>query len=252
MKPAARLAAVEKTKAAEVTKPAKAFKRRNGPDLAPSDPAQRHVVRAQIQATAEDSHAAGALGEASVSTDPAIQAAFSMRVIEGHKPDTGPGINELAYELEKRCEGVRAGDMSIVEDMLLTQAHTLDCLFGKMTRKAAINMAEYPEAFERYMRLGLKAQSQCRATLEALILAKNPPNVAFVKQANYAAGHQQVNNGPHAHGAEKQLPTNKLLGVTSGERLDFAAPKAASGANQELEAVGALHRPQDSERQDSR
>jgi hypothetical protein len=38
-------------------------------------------------------------------------------------------------------------------------------------------------------------ESQCRTTLETLATIKNPPDVAFVKQANYAAGPQRVNNG---------------------------------------------------------
>jgi hypothetical protein len=38
-----------------------------------------------------------------------------------------------------------------------------------------------------YLRLGLKAQSQCRATLETLAAIKNPRPVAFVQQANYCS-----------------------------------------------------------------
>ena len=45
------------------------------------------------------------------------------------------------------------------------------------------------------LRSDLKAQAQCRATLEALAEIKNPHPVAFVKQANISSGHQQVNNG---------------------------------------------------------
>ena len=44
------------------------------------------------------------------------------------------------------------------------------------------------------MRMALKAQSQCRATLETLATIKNPPAV-FARQANIAQGPQQVNNG---------------------------------------------------------
>jgi hypothetical protein len=44
------------------------------------------------------------------------------------------------------------------------------------------------------MRLALKAQSQSRATVETLAAIKNPP-VVYARQANFAAGHQQVNNG---------------------------------------------------------
>jgi len=48
-------------------------------------------------------------------------------------------------------------------------------------------------AAESYMRLALRAQNQCQATLRTLGEIKSPKNVAFVKQANIAKN-QQVNN----------------------------------------------------------
>ena len=45
-----------------------------------------------------------------------------------------------------------------------------------------------------YLRLGLKAQSQSRATLKPLALLNNPQSVAFVRQQNIGVN-QQVNNG---------------------------------------------------------
>jgi len=48
-------------------------------------------------------------------------------------------------------------------------------------------MGQYPEAFERYMTLSLKAQGQALATLETLAAIKCPP-VVFARQAN-------INNG---------------------------------------------------------
>jgi hypothetical protein len=79
---------------------------------------------------------------------------------------------------------------------LAIQAHTLDTIFNELARRSAANVGEYMEAAERYMRLALKAQSQCRATIETLAEIKNPKPVAFVQQANIANGPQQVNNGP--------------------------------------------------------
>ena len=48
--------------------------------------------------------------------------------------------------------------------------------------------------FETNMRIALRAQSQCRATLETLAAIKNPPMV-IAKQANVTTGPQQINNG---------------------------------------------------------
>ena len=93
------------------------------------------------------------------------------------------------------------------------------------------------------MRIALKAQSQCRATLETLAQIKNPP-VVFARQANIAQGPQQVNNGmtpagePRAGAGETEKPQNKLLEAQHGERVDFGAPGAAVGSDPELATVG--------------
>lgn len=46
----------------------------------------------------------------------------------------------------------------------------------------------------RLIKGALKAQNQCKATLQALVQLKQPSQTTFVKQANNAQGHQQVNN----------------------------------------------------------
>jgi hypothetical protein len=73
------------------------------------------------------------------------------------------------------------------------------------------------------MRLALKAQSQCRATLETLATVKNPP-VLFAKQANIANGPQQVNNGTPAPGpapaGKVETISNELMEAQGAERLD--------------------------------
>lgn len=77
--------------------------------------------------------------------------------------------------------------------MLNAQVNALNAIFAELSRRAALNMGEYPAATERYLRLAFKAQSHCRATVETLAAIKNPPTV-FAKQANIANGPQQVNN----------------------------------------------------------
>lgn len=124
--------------------------------------------------------------------------------------------------------------------MLITQAHTLDAIFNELARRSALNMGEYINAAERYMRLALKAQSQCRATLETLSAIKNPP-VVFAKQANIANGPQQVNNGQPAPACEKTvIEQNELLEHQHEQRLDTGKTSAAIGADKELETVGTI------------
>ena len=138
---------------------------------------------------------------------------------------------------------VRDGDLTRTEGILTIQAHTLDVIFNNLARWAALNMGEHLGAAETYLRLALKAQSQCRSTLETLAEIKNPRPVAFVKQANISNGPQQVNNGsqaaslPPAHG-KIENQQNKLLEGEHGTRMDSGTASAASGANQDLETVG--------------
>ncbi|MCP6756118.1 hypothetical protein NL533_31320, partial [Klebsiella pneumoniae] len=76
--------------------------------------------------------------------------------------------------------------------MLVAQAHALDELFTSLARRAYVNIAGgCLGAAESYMRLSLKAQSQCRTTWETLAEIKHPRSVAFVRQANIAHGPQQ-------------------------------------------------------------
>ena len=103
-------------------------------------------------------------------------------------------------ELEKQAGLVSGSNLERCEAMLISQAHSLDAIFSRLAVRASSNVAEYPQAMEIYLRLALKAQSQCRATLETLAAVKNPP-VVYAKQANIANGPQQVNNGTAAPSA---------------------------------------------------
>lgn len=143
--------------------------------------------------------------------------------------------------LRGRIEQVKGGDLSSAEAMLTAQAAALNSMFIGLAGRACQNMGEQMEAMETYMRLALKAQSQCRATLEALAAIKNPP-VVYARQANFAAGHQQVNNGELVHTGKLESQPNKLLEADhgTGERLDPGAAGKAGGSDQTLATVGAI------------
>lgn len=108
--------------------------------------------------------------------------------------------------LAATSKATHAGDLRDAESLLVAQASTLNAVFCELARRAACNMGEYLGATETYMRLALKAQAQCRATVETLAAIKNPPMV-FARQANINnGGQQQVNNGTApAHPAAQQV-----------------------------------------------
>lgn len=160
------------------------------------------------------------------------------------------GITEAVQSLRATLTEVHKGDLKAAETMLLGQAAALNAIFAECARRAAVNMGQYVDATDRYMRLALKAQGQCRATLETLAAIKNPP-VVFARQANINnGGQQQVNNGtpplaqpPVAHAAEMQSLQSKLLENSHGERMDTGTKSTAGRTDQDMEAVEAVHRP---------
>jgi len=183
---------------------------------------------------------------AHTSLRPTVQAALTL--LEVNKNFGELSINALVADLAKQCELANSGDLSRAESLLTAQAHTLDAIFNSLARRSALNMGEYINAAETYMRVALKAQAQCRATLETLAAIKNPQPVAFVRQANIAHGPQQVNNGGAAEASRAGTSENqpsKVLEHQHGERLDFGTAGAAGGADSTLETVGAVNRPQD-------
>lgn len=109
--------------------------------------------------------------------------------------------------LDSTAIATHGGDLKKAESLLVAQASTLNAIFCEMARRAALNLGEYLNATDTYLRLALKAQTQCRATLETLAAIKNPP-VVFARQFNVAHGAQQVNNAPPNFGEPCQ--TNAL------------------------------------------
>jgi hypothetical protein len=136
-----------------------------------------------------------------------------------------------------------AGNLSRVERVLMNQVLTLDSIFNNLAERST--RQEYLKNMETYLRLALKAQTQARATAETLALLKNPQ--PYIKQANIAQGHQQVNNtyastSVHSDklaGAENsQSEPNKLLETDHGQRMDIGAQSQTGRVNQTVAAVG--------------
>lgn len=120
-------------------------------------------------------------------------------------------LTEHACEIQRQTERAQRNDMGGVVSMLVSQAHTLEALFNSLATRAAKNI-DRPAVLDVYLRQALRAQSQCRSTLEAVAEIKNPRPVAFIKQQNNAAGHQQVNNG-----AQPEAKSNGKLKDETGK-----------------------------------
>lgn len=149
-------------------------------------------------------------------------------------------VPDLVKAMKKAGNEAVAGNLERTERMLANQLLTLDAMFHNLAQRA--HRQTQFDAIETMTKLALKAQSQARSTAETLAAIKNP--MPYIKQANIAQGHQQVNNGPQpTRTGNFQTQPNELLEAQHGERLDIGAQAATGRSNQTVAAVEPVNRP---------
>lgn len=167
-------------------------------------------------------------------------------------------LNETVGVMRELTKQVNNGSLTELENTLTAQATTLNVIFNALAQRAALNMGEHMGACETYLRMALKAQAQCRATIETLAEVKYPKTATFVHQQNVAY-QQQVNNGENKSGnlsRSTQTPAhekstnqpNELLEAQHGERLDTRTKIRAGGNDQSMETVDKIDRRKDNNR----
>ena len=194
----------------------------------------------------EDEAQERAASKAEAFTRPTFQAALTLAQYGHGFGDLDPLA--LTHALSEQVQAANDGELGRAEEILISQAHTLDAMFNNLARGAA--KARGTDSSDRQLRLALKAQSQCRATLQTLSEVKNPRSTAFVQQANIAHGPQQVNNCPTSSGDAPRTRKNKnrqneLLEAQDGQRLDPGTTGTAGGADPDMETVAKVDRPKD-------
>ena len=143
----------------------------------------------------------------------------------------------LLEQLRGDATAVNRGDLSQAEAMLMNQATALQTAFARLVG-SSMNADFLPQQ-KTAMRLALKAQNQCRATLETLAAIKNPP-VVYARQANLTTGPQQVNNGTAAPSQARELETKpiQLSGGTHEPLPNARTSGIASRVNPAVETLG--------------
>ena len=185
---------------------------------------------------------------------PSVNCASVIEAYQGNLMGKEVDLGALIEGLTDSCKGVKDGDLSTLEAMLLSQATALQTMFASLARRAAAQ--EHLRQYETFMGLALKAQAQSRATISALVDLKYPRQATFVKQANIAHGPQQVNNGAAAgddpersarartHGRQTQPQQNELLEETrhGGTHLDTGATAKAARGHPAVETMATVQR----------
>jgi len=128
-----------------------------------------------------------------------------------------PGVTDYADDLIVKADKAASGDLAMASRMLATQAVTLDAMFAELARRCAMNMGHYINAAERYGRLALKAQSNCRATLEALAKL-HQPREQTVRHVHVNEGGQAVIADQfHSHTGGAENAKNEDQSHATGE-----------------------------------
>jgi hypothetical protein len=157
-------------------------------------------------------------------------------------------VTESLVALVEQTRAVQGGNLAGLEATLTAQVVTLNAMFTQLAYQTS--KMTIVDQIDRFTRLALKAQGQCRATVETLALMKSPTTV-FARQANIAHGPQQVNNGPPpasrdtpplARAGEVEPRPIELL-EAHGERLELGEAGAAGTGNPALAAVGTRYGP---------
>jgi hypothetical protein len=202
---------------------------------------------AEVTLVAQSNESDG-LTMARAALSPSLNAAIAAHSYQKNLLGDDVPLMNLADALRLQSKEVHDGDLSGLESMLVGQAVALQSIFTSLVRRAQVQTQQ--RHLEAFLGLGLKAQAQSRATIQALVELKYPRQAAtFVKQANISAGHQQVNNhsAPGAAPRTREIQSEKsklLVEHDDGSKtMDARAATAASGSHPALEAVESIDRP---------
>ena len=132
-----------------------------------------------------------------------------------HRASGGDSIPTSPLEkLADQAKSLIHSDARQPDGMPITRAVALQSLFAGLTERALAQPSS--PYFQELMRLGLKAQSQCRSTLQALAALKAPPSI-YAQQANVTSGPQQINN--QVCSANSTITTGKGRRVFAGAKI---------------------------------
>ena len=102
-----------------------------------------------------------------------------------------PTLDSVVTQLRMMMNKTVDGDNTMATSMLVAQAAALDSMFTEMGRRALLNANDYPEAAEKYIRLALKTQARCTATLEAISNIQRP-TIETTRHVKVAGGGQAI------------------------------------------------------------
>lgn len=182
----------------------------------------------------------GRIDQARIHTNCFASAALAISSLHG-RLDPGTVMDKLLNSAKK----INKGNINEIEEMLMTQAKTLDYLFYDAINKLVhLDMINQIDVFAT---IAFRAQAQCRKTLATLAEVKHPKRTTFINKQNNAI---QVNHAVKSSLEKNKISSevaNELLEVKNEQRLETRAATSSVKNDSTMETV-AIRRSEDSGR----
>jgi len=152
---------------------------------------------------------------------PAVLGTFASQAFQkgSDQPQEMISLQYTKEMLEEASSKVIKGDLTILEEVLLNQAFSLNIAFTNLATRA--NRQTDLTTMQMLMNLAFKAQNLSRATIDSLRNLKQPNQTAFIKQTNIAHGHQQVNNSLENNPlSQNELLKDNYATLDSGRKIE--------------------------------
>lgn len=169
-------------------------------------------------------------------TDPSTLGSGAIASIM-ERGDNTKAVDAAKDGVEETLSKVKSGNLEDLESILVNQVYVLNGLFnqlviqGKASLSSPAVMRSLPSHPKTMLNVALKAQTQCRATVQTINNLKNPKKTTFIKN--------QLNNVK----MELEERIEQLEDTENGsKKLDRGAEATAISIDPEVEAVEVIDR----------
>lgn len=190
------------------------------------------------------------LSEAEIVLQPIANAALSITRLRFPPQELQTNVQVVVEEMIAQTRLVQKGDISKMEELLYTQALTLDATFHKFLAQAALASGQTSllthqfELITGLAAVALKAQDQSRKTLVALAELKSPRRSATFIKSYVAKQLNQLNVEPDQPNLEQKQGSSQPLELQEDTRaaMDIRGERKTIANDTAVETLVEVHR----------
>ena len=150
-------------------------------------------------------------------------------------------VNAAQDGVEETLIKVKSGNLEDLEAILVNQVYVLNGLFNQLVMQGKASLTDpavvrsLPNHPKTMLNVALKAQTQCRATVQTIKELKNPKKTTFIKN--------QLNNVKME--LEERIEQLEETTEHGSKKLDGETEATAIKVNSEMETLEVIDRSQD-------